>query len=240
MTITAGIARRDTPNVLLEKRSPVNILFSSALPGLGLESRVLFPANGRLYSFDGTQVRVLGYLNLLASIGLLSAQAGMVARFLIVDHPSPYLAIFGHPLLWTLRVTLCYYTRTLRLPTFRGTTTIFADHPGDSNPVCALSAEGPLLGPMEDPREERPRPQPLEDLETVVISNDHLDQSASVPPTAPASSTSYGATPTASHGRMPIYQGLTPRSSRTVWVSIRKPDRSGKSVDPMTTLGIPP
>ncbi|CAL9002352.1 unnamed protein product, partial [Prunus brigantina] len=176
MNITAGIARRDVPNVLLEKRSPVNILFSSALRGLGLESRELFPAIGQLYAFDGTRVRVLGHLKLLASVGLFPGQAGTVARFLVADHPSPYPAIFGHPLLWALRVTLCYYIRTLRLPTFQGTTTIFADRPADVDPVFTLSTEGSLPEPMDDPREEHERPQPFENLETIVISDDHPDQ----------------------------------------------------------------
>ncbi|CAL9018681.1 unnamed protein product, partial [Prunus brigantina] len=165
MTITACIARRDVPNVLLEKRSPVNILFSSALRGLGLESRELFPATGQLYAFDGARVRVLGHLKLLASVGLFPGQTGTVARFLVADHPSPYPAIFGHPLLWALRVTLCYYTRTLRLPTFQGTTMIFADRPADVDPVFTLSTEGSLPEPMDDPREKHERPQPFEDLE---------------------------------------------------------------------------
>ncbi|CAL9025156.1 unnamed protein product [Prunus brigantina] len=125
MTITAGIAQRDVPNILLEKRSPVNILFSSALRELGLESRELFPATGQLYAFDGTRVRVLGHLKLLASVGLFPGQAVTVAR---VD------------------------------------------------PVFTLSTEGSLPEPMDDPREEHERPQPFEDLETIVISDDHPDQ----------------------------------------------------------------
>lgn len=111
MTITAGIARQDTFNVLLEKQSLVNILFSSTLPMLGLESRIFFPYHHKLYAFDETQVHILGYLNLWprsALIGLFPVQAGVVAHFLVVDHPSPYSAIFGRPLLPRIQVTLCY------------------------------------------------------------------------------------------------------------------------------------
>lgn len=85
---------------------------------LGLESRTLFPHHHKLYVFDGMQLHVLGYLNLLASVGLFPAQAGVVAHFLVVEHLSPYPSIFGRPLLRSLRVTLCYYAWTLRLPTF--------------------------------------------------------------------------------------------------------------------------
>ncbi|PQQ17332.1 hypothetical protein Pyn_21393 [Prunus yedoensis var. nudiflora] len=94
---------------------------------LGLESEVFAPYHQLLHAFNGTRVRTLGFINLLASIGLLPAQTGIIARFIVVDHPNPYLAIFGRPLLKHLHVTLYHHSLTFCLLTFLGVTTIFAD-----------------------------------------------------------------------------------------------------------------
>lgn len=177
-TITTGIAQQDTPRVLLKGKSPVNIFFFPTVSHLSLEARALAPYHRDLHAFDGARVLTLGSIDLHISIGMFPTQSGALAHFVVVDHSSPYFAIFGRPLLRTFRITLHYRSLTLRLPTSQGVVTIFGNRTESStNGVYAVSTECQLTAPMDDPQDEYPRPQPLEDLESVVISERYSEWS---------------------------------------------------------------
>lgn len=69
----------------------------------------------------------------------------------------------------------------LCLPTFQGVATVFADRTEHSAyTTYAVSTESRPIEAMDNPREKCLRPQPLEDLEPVVISRSHQDQSIQV------------------------------------------------------------
>ncbi|GAV58754.1 hypothetical protein CFOL_v3_02287, partial [Cephalotus follicularis] len=83
--------------ILIDSGSSVDILYKHAFDQLRIPTDQLKPVKTPLVGFAGEMVHPLGsiYLSVVASIASRQTQVQMT--FLVVDTPSPYNAIIGHP-----------------------------------------------------------------------------------------------------------------------------------------------
>ncbi|CAL9031318.1 unnamed protein product, partial [Prunus brigantina] len=193
MIIRAEIADYDVGRVLIDTGSSVNVIFADAFKGLGVADSMVNRQITPLLSFSGDLVQPVGSVSLPIAFGVAPRKTMTYDQFLIVDCPTAYNVIIGRTALTRVKAHLSPHMLLMKFPTCNGTGAVRGDQlsartcyatalksVADRPPMEAMAVQGLPNGsrPIDDPREETPTPlaQPAEELETVVLNEEHPDR----------------------------------------------------------------
>ncbi|CAL8993970.1 unnamed protein product, partial [Prunus brigantina] len=193
MIIRAEIADYDVGRVLIDTGSSVNVIFADAFTGLGVADSMVNRQITHLLSFSGDLVQPVGSVSLPIAFGVAPRKTMTYDQFLIVDCPTAYNMIIGRTALTRVKAHLSPHMLLMKFPTCNGTGAVRGDQlsartcyatalksVADRPPMEAMAVQGLPngSGPIDDPREETPTPlaQPAEELETVVLNEEHPDR----------------------------------------------------------------
>ncbi|KAL0454777.1 UNVERIFIED_CONTAM: hypothetical protein Slati_0816900 [Sesamum latifolium] len=115
--------------MLVARGSTVDILFYVAFSQMGIGVNMLTKVNTPLVGLNG---RIVSIVEPLVKSPYQSPATRML-KFLVVDAPSFYNNIMGHPSLNSFRVVASTYHMKLKFPTYRG----IGEEKGD----CCLARE---------------------------------------------------------------------------------------------------
>ncbi len=93
--VTMVIANHKIHRVLVDNGNSADILYKSAFDLMKIGRERIFAFQFPLVGFEREQVMHLGSIELQVIVGTPSAQKTIPVKFLIVDRPSAYNAIFG-------------------------------------------------------------------------------------------------------------------------------------------------
>ncbi|KAK8951597.1 hypothetical protein KSP39_PZI004359 [Platanthera zijinensis] len=99
LVIQAAVEGFTVSRILVDNGSSVNVIFMKAFEGMKVEPRRVVASDGPLFGFSGERKEVEGGVRLQVKLGGTSRNY----RFVIVDAPSSYNAIFGRPLISAFR-----------------------------------------------------------------------------------------------------------------------------------------
>ncbi|KAK8926340.1 hypothetical protein KSP39_PZI018276 [Platanthera zijinensis] len=110
LVIQAAIEDFTVDRILADNGSSVNVIFKRTFVGLQVEASRVQAADGPLFGFSGEKKEVEGGVELLVTLGGTSIRC----RFVIVDAPSGYNAIFGRPLINYFKAVPSSYHQCLK------------------------------------------------------------------------------------------------------------------------------
>ncbi|KAK8947213.1 hypothetical protein KSP39_PZI007465 [Platanthera zijinensis] len=111
LVIRTAIENFTVSCILVDNGSSINVIFKKAFNEMRVESRRVLAADGTLFGFSGERKEVEGGVGLQVTLGGLSRNC----RFVIVDAPSSYNAIFGRPLISAFRCVPSSFHQCLKL-----------------------------------------------------------------------------------------------------------------------------
>ncbi|KAK8947062.1 hypothetical protein KSP39_PZI007200 [Platanthera zijinensis] len=111
LVIRTAIEGFTVSRILVDNGSSVNVIFKKAFNEMRVEARRVLAADGPLFGFSGERKEVEGGVGLQVTLGGLSRNC----RFVIVDAPSSYNAIFGRPLISAFRCVPSSFHQCLKL-----------------------------------------------------------------------------------------------------------------------------
>ncbi|CAL9013591.1 unnamed protein product, partial [Prunus brigantina] len=166
MIIRAEIADYDVGRVLIDTGSSVNVIFADAFRGLGVADSMVNRQITPLLSFSGDLVQPVGSVSLPIAFGVAPRKTMTYDQFLIVDCPTAYNVIIGRTTLTRVKAHLSPHMLLMKFPTCNGTGAIRGDQ------LSARTCYAIVL------KSETPTPlaQPAEELETVVLNEEHPDR----------------------------------------------------------------
>ncbi|KAK8939028.1 hypothetical protein KSP39_PZI011373 [Platanthera zijinensis] len=110
LVIQAAIEDFIVNRILADNGSSVNVIFKTTFVGLQVEASRVQAVDGPLFGFSGEKKEVEGGVELLVTLGGTSIRC----RFVIVDAPSGYNAIFGRSLINYFKVVPSSYHQCLK------------------------------------------------------------------------------------------------------------------------------
>ncbi|XP_028059052.1 uncharacterized protein LOC114262836 [Camellia sinensis] len=124
LIITVGIRKWfDVKQVLVDQGNAADILYYDLFRKLGLSKQHLTPAAAPLVGFNSQPEWPLGRIVLPVVAGTKTLQT----EFLVINTPSPYNAILGHPWIHQMEAVPSTYHQLIRFPTKHGVEQISRD-----------------------------------------------------------------------------------------------------------------
>ncbi|KAK8934446.1 hypothetical protein KSP39_PZI014383 [Platanthera zijinensis] len=111
LVIRTAIEGFTVSRILVDNGSSVNVIFKKTFNEMRVEARRVLAADGPLFGFSGERKEVEGGVGLQVTLGGMSRNC----RFVIVDAPSSYNAIFGRPLISAFRCVPSSFHQCLKL-----------------------------------------------------------------------------------------------------------------------------
>ncbi|BFG35173.1 hypothetical protein CerSpe_214470 [Prunus speciosa] len=198
MIIRADIPDFDVGRILIDTGILVNVLFADAFNSLGIDPQHLNKDITPLLSFSSDVVEPIGNVQLPFAIGTIPRRTVIYTHFLVVDCPTAYNTIIGRTALTKMKAMLSPHMLLLKFPTHAGIGQVRGNQL--SARTCYVSAtkesaraavrktysvstrmteqNGGEMDKPDDPRDEvvTPQAQPIEDLETVTLSEGQPDR----------------------------------------------------------------
>nr|XP_009413510.1 PREDICTED: uncharacterized protein LOC103994799 [Musa acuminata subsp. malaccensis] len=109
LVITVRIANAQVRRIMIDTGSSADVLYLDAFQKLGLAREALVPMTSTLIGFIGDSISPLGAVTLLLTLGAPPRSKTVMSTFLVVDLPTAYNAIFGHPTLNKVRAVVSTY-----------------------------------------------------------------------------------------------------------------------------------
>ncbi|KAL2236301.1 UNVERIFIED_CONTAM: hypothetical protein Sindi_0821800 [Sesamum indicum] len=127
MVIRLDIANFTVRKVLIDNGSSTDIILRDVLIKMGLENAQLEPVRTPLVRFGGTEIVLLGTLDLPVSMGDEPRRKTLMIKFLVVDTPFAYNVILGRPGLNAFRAIVSTYHLKVKFPTRAGVGEVICD-----------------------------------------------------------------------------------------------------------------
>ena len=99
LVVSIRVGDYNTYKVLVDNRSPIDILYYPAFQQMRIERERLIQTNAPLVGFGGRRVYLMGAVTLLVMVRDYHQQLTKDVTFLVVDYSSAYNAILGRPAL---------------------------------------------------------------------------------------------------------------------------------------------
>ncbi|XP_022853913.1 uncharacterized protein LOC111375341 [Olea europaea var. sylvestris] len=182
MVISLPMAEVTIPKVLVDTGSSLNILFSHTLKWMGIPANFLQPYPNMVLGLSGALTSAKGSIKLKVESGSTPQQLKTNSEFVVFDTPSPYDAVMGQPLLFSLRAAFSLYHYSIKFPTPYGVGEVkgnrelaercqrntYANHQRSSRGVHMANIWESKLIPL-DPRTRIEGEEPIEELEEVRV-----------------------------------------------------------------------
>ena len=105
---------------MIDNGSSADIIYLPTYQQMKIDKERLRPIDIPLVGFTGDKVRPSGVVSLTIEAGTYPKQVRTSIEFLVVDCPSAYNVIIGHPTLNKLRAVTSTYHLLVRFPTEHG------------------------------------------------------------------------------------------------------------------------
>ena len=176
LVIRAVVANKTVYRVLVDNGSSIDIIFTSTFDKMGIRREKLEPISTPLRGFSGEKVLPLGSMQLVLTLGDPPCQATMTARFLVVDAPSAYNMLLGRPSLNAIKAIPSAYHMMIKFPTVSGVGMVRGDQRVARECYSASmnqkTVDNIYLDELDMRDEVHTRPEPSEELETVLLDDD--------------------------------------------------------------------
>ena len=176
LVIRVVVANKTVHRVLVDNGSSVDIIFASAFDKMDIERAKLEPVSTHLRGFTGEKVLPLGSIQLVLTLGDPPCQATTTARFLVVDAPSAYNMLLERPSLNAIKAIPSAYHMMIKFPTISGVGMVRGDQRVARECYSASmkqkTVDNIYLDDLDMRDEVNTRPEPLEELEPVLLDDD--------------------------------------------------------------------
>ena len=170
LVVTMTIAGFITRQVLIDDGSSANIIYLPTYQQMKINKERLRPIDIPLVGFTGDKVRTSGVVSLVIEVGTYPKQVRTLVEFLVVDYPSAYNIIIGHPTLNKLRAVTSTYHLLVRFPMEHGIGELKGDQATARE--CYFASLGPKTKHHMMKIDEGQRlVEPTEELEVVVLDD---------------------------------------------------------------------
>nr|XP_009395688.1 PREDICTED: uncharacterized protein LOC103980886 [Musa acuminata subsp. malaccensis] len=105
---------------MIDTGSSADVLYFDAFRKLGLARETLETMTSALTEFTDDSISSLGVVTLPLTLGAPPRSKTVMSTFLVVDLPTAYNAILGHPTLNKIRAVVSTYHQTVKFPTHAG------------------------------------------------------------------------------------------------------------------------
>lgn len=122
-----AIANHKIHLILTDTGSSADILYKPIFNLMKIDHAKLAPARSPLITFSGEQVLPVGSIELQVTAGTSPRQKTIIMRFLVVDKPSAYNAIFGRTTLNELKAVTSTSHLCMKFPTEEGVRVVKGD-----------------------------------------------------------------------------------------------------------------
>ncbi|XP_022851918.1 uncharacterized protein LOC111373595 [Olea europaea var. sylvestris] len=143
LVISLPIAEVTIPKILVDTGSALNILFNNTLKWMGISANFLRPYSNMVLGLSGALTSAKGLIKLKVESGLTPRQVKKNSEFLVFDTPSPYDAVMGQPLIFSLKAVELLYHYSIQFPTPYGVGEVKENR--ELVDTCQLKAYGPRL-----------------------------------------------------------------------------------------------
>ncbi|XP_057954118.1 uncharacterized protein LOC131148434 [Malania oleifera] len=127
LVLSLLVANYKVKHILIDKGSSANVMFWSVLVEMKIGKERLKPVSTPLVGFSGDVVHPLGTITLPVTMGMTPQQITTLTEFLVVNCPSVYNIILGHPLLNAVRAVTSTYHLKIKFPTSHETRFVKGD-----------------------------------------------------------------------------------------------------------------
>jgi hypothetical protein len=117
LVVSLTIANHQTRCILIDIGSSADFLFKPAFDYMGIPLERVAPVSCHLLGFAEEKVLPHGSIELPVTIGAYPRQKVIMVKFLVVDKPSAYNAIFGRTDLNELKVVTSTPHLSMKFPT---------------------------------------------------------------------------------------------------------------------------
>ena len=117
LVVSIRVGDYNTYKVLVDNRSPIDILYYPAFQQMRIERERLIQTNAPLVGFGGRRVYLMGAVTLLVMVRDYHQQLMKDVTFLVVDCSSTYNAILGRPTLNSWKAVTLTYHLMIKFPT---------------------------------------------------------------------------------------------------------------------------
>jgi hypothetical protein len=175
MTIAGFITRR----VLIDNGSSADIIYLLAYQQMKIDKERLRLIDIPLVGFTRDKVNPSGVVSLMIETGIYPKQVATSVEFLVVDCPSAYNVIIGHPTLNKLRVVTSTYHLLVRFLTEHGIGELKGDQAATRD--CYFASLGPKTKhQMMAIGEGQKLVEPTEELEMVTLDDEKPKKTTSI------------------------------------------------------------
>ncbi|XP_042453943.1 uncharacterized protein LOC122038318 [Zingiber officinale] len=116
LIIKSIIANSRVAQVFVDTGSLVNILFRTTFEEMQIDATELQPVATSLYRFTGNEVKPMGQIKLVISLGTEPLVRTRRSTFIVVYSPSSYNVILGRPTLHEFRATISTFHQKIKFP----------------------------------------------------------------------------------------------------------------------------
>ena len=128
IVVSAPVANNLVRRILIDNGSSADIIFKSALDRMKLSGMRPTPISTPLFGFSGERVMTEGTIDLPVTFGTPGGlEVTHIVSFLVVDQPSAYNIIVGHPTLNRLKAITSTYHLMMKFPTEKGIAVMLGD-----------------------------------------------------------------------------------------------------------------
>ena len=176
LVIRAIVANKTVHRVLVDNGSSADIIFALAFDKMDIGRTKLEPISTHLRGFSGEKVLPLGSIQLVLTLGDPPCQATTTTRFLVVDAPSAYNMLLGRPSLNAIKTIPSAYHMMIKFPTTSGVGMVRGDQRVARECYSASmkqkKVDNVCMDDLDMRDEVNTRPEPLEELEPVLLDDD--------------------------------------------------------------------
>ena len=176
LVVRAVVANKRVHQVLIDNGRLADIVFALAFDKMGIEREKLEPVNTHLRGFSGEKVLPLGSIQPVLTFGDPPCQVTTTTRFLIVDALSAYNMLLGRPSLNAIKAIPSAYHMMIKFSTINGVGMVRGDQRVArecySTSMKQKMVDIIYLDELDMRDEVHTRPEPSEELESVLLDND--------------------------------------------------------------------